>query len=176
MERALILYHLYNMQVCWAGFDKLEGDDDVIRQVLLLGYQSGFQVWDVEEANNVRDLVSRHDGPVSFLQMLPKPITSKRSEDKFAYNRPLLVVCADGVQDGNVSNNHDPVNGSTVSTVVRFYSLRSQSYVHVLKFRSAVYSVRCSSRIVAISQSSQVCLLVQICLFSSIFFFPACDS
>ncbi|KAJ6887038.1 autophagy-related protein 18f-like [Populus alba x Populus x berolinensis] len=150
-------------QVRWAGFDKLEGDDDVIRQVLLLGYQSGFQVWDVEEANNVRDLVSRHDGPVSFLQMLPKPITSKRSEDKFAYSRPLLVVCAEGEQDGpatsmngNVSNNHDPVNGSTVSTVVRFYSLRSQSYVHVLKFRSAVYSVRCSSRIVAISQSSQV--------------------
>ncbi|KAJ6293207.1 hypothetical protein OIU78_025233 [Salix suchowensis] len=150
-------------QVRWAGFDKLEGDDDVIHQVLLLGYRSGFQVWDVEEANNVRDLVSRHDGPVSFLQMLPKPITSKRSEDKFAYNRPLLVVCADGVQEGpatscngNVSNNHDPVNGSNVSTVVRFYSLRSQSYVHVLKFRSAVYSVRCSSRIVAISQSAQV--------------------
>ncbi|KAJ6727964.1 AUTOPHAGY-RELATED PROTEIN 18F [Salix koriyanagi] len=163
MEIDLILYHLYNLQVRWAGFDKLEGDDDVIHQVLLLGYRSGFQVWDVEEANNVRDLVSRHDGPVSFLQMLPKPITSKRSEDKFAYNRPLLVVCADGVHEGpatscngNVSNNHDPVNGSTVSTVVRFYSLRSQSYVHVLKFRSAVYSVRCSSRIVAISQSAQV--------------------
>ncbi|CAK7338346.1 unnamed protein product [Dovyalis caffra] len=150
-------------QVRWAGFDKLEGDDDVIRQVLLLGYRSGFQVWDVEEANNVHDLVSRHDGPVSFLQMLPKPLTSKRSEDKFAYSRPLLVVCADGAQDvpatlfsGNVSNNHDPANGSTVPTVVRFYSLRSQSYVHMLKFRSAVYSVRCSSRIVAISQSAQI--------------------
>ncbi|KAJ6819617.1 autophagy-related protein 18f-like isoform X1 [Iris pallida] len=29
-------------------------------------------------------------------------------------------------------------------------------YVHVLKFRTAVYSVRCSSRIVAVSQASQV--------------------
>ncbi|KAG6793952.1 hypothetical protein POTOM_003179 [Populus tomentosa] len=150
-------------QVRWAGFDKLEGDDDVIRHVLLLGYQSGFEVWDVEEANNVRDLVSRQDGPVSFLQMLPKPVTSEGSQDKFANNRPLLVVCSDGAQDGlatscngNVSNNNYPVNGSTVPTVVRFYSLRSQSYVHVLKFRSAVYSVRCSSRIVAISQSAQI--------------------
>ncbi|KAJ6423267.1 hypothetical protein OIU84_024248 [Salix udensis] len=150
-------------QVRWAGFDKLEGDDGVIRHVLLLGYQSGFEVWDVEEANNVRDLVSRHDGPVSFLQMLPKPVTSEGSKDKFEHNRPLLVVCSDGAQDGpatscngNVSNNHDPVNGSTVPIVVRFYSLRSQSYVHVLKFRSAVYSVRCSSRIVAISQSAQI--------------------
>ncbi|KAJ6301052.1 hypothetical protein OIU77_015371 [Salix suchowensis] len=88
------------MQVRWAGFDKLEGDDGVIRHVLLLGYQSGFEVWDVEEANNVRDLVSRHDGPVSFLQMLPKPVTSEGSKDKFEHNRPLLVVCSDGAQDG----------------------------------------------------------------------------
>lgn len=173
MQIALIIFHFYNLQVHWAGFDKLEGEGDVIRQVLLLGYWSGFQVWDVEEANNVRDLVSKRDGPVSFLQMLPKPIASKRSEDKFADSRPLLVVCADGavsgdIQDGlaapsNASIPHNSDNGSFVPTVVRFYSLRSQSYVHVLKFRSVVYSVRCSSRIVAVSQAAQVCLFVQIC-------------
>lgn len=158
------------MQVRWAGFDKLEGEGGVIQQVLLLGYRSGFQVWDVEEANNVRDLVSRHDGPVSFLQMLPKPIMSKRSGDMFAEDRPLLVVCADGALgggsnipdglatscNGSISNHHDLANGSAMPTVVLFYSLRSQSYVRELKFRSAVYSVRCSSRIVAIAQSAQV--------------------
>lgn len=155
----------------WAGFDKLECEGNNIRQVLLLGYRSGFQVWDVEEADNVRDLVSRHDGPVSFLQMLPKPIASKRSQDKYADSHPLLVVCADGSLSGggNVkdrfgtpykdgsTNGHDTVNGSSVSTVVQFYSLKSQSYVHFLRFRSVVYSVRCSSRVVAISQAAQVC-------------------
>ncbi|KAK9268924.1 hypothetical protein L1049_000689 [Liquidambar formosana] len=157
-------------QVHWAGFDKLECEGDVIRRVLLLGYRSGFQVWDVEEADNVRDLVSKHDGPVSFMQMLPKPLASKSLGDKFADSRPLLVVCADGslsgggnIQDGlatpcngSIPNGHDPCNGSFVPTVVRFYSLRSQSYVHVLKFRSVVYSVRCSSRVVAISQAAQI--------------------
>ncbi|XP_062168619.1 autophagy-related protein 18f [Alnus glutinosa] len=157
-------------QVNWAGFDKLEDEGDVIRQVLLLAYRSGFQVWDVEDADNVRDLVSRHDGPVSFMQMLPKPIASKRSQGMFADSHPLLVVCADGslpigsnIQDGSatscngsISNGHDPVNGSFLPTAVRFYSLRSESYVHVLKFRSVVYSVRCSSRVVAISQSAQI--------------------
>jgi hypothetical protein len=127
--------------VNWSGFDKLEDEGDVIRQVLLLAYRSGFQVWDVEDANNVRDLVSRHDGPVSFMQMLPKPIASKRLQDKFADSHPLLVVCADGsisvgsnIQDGSatscngsISNCHDPVNGSFLPTAVRFYSLRSQS-------------------------------------------------
>ncbi|XP_022716961.1 autophagy-related protein 18f-like [Durio zibethinus] len=154
-------------QVRWAGFDKLEGEEDIIRQVLLLGYQSGFQVWDIEEADNVRDMVSRRDGPVSFMQMLPKPVAAKRSGDKFADSRPLLVVCADGslsvgthIQDGScngsIPHNHDSGNGSVVPTTVQFYSLRSQSYVHVLKFRSVVYSVRCSSRIVAIAQAAQI--------------------
>ena len=103
------------------------------------------------------------------MQMLPKPIASKRSDDKFAESRPLLVVCADGsisvdnnIEDDTVprngvaTNSHDKVNSSFVPTAVRVYSLRSQSYVHVLKFRSAVYSVKCSSRVVAISQATQV--------------------
>ncbi|GKV45777.1 hypothetical protein SLEP1_g52824 [Rubroshorea leprosula] len=157
-------------QVHWAGFDKLEDEVDVVRRVLLLGYRSGFQVWDIEEADNVHDLVSRHDGPVSFMQMLPKPIASKRPGDKFASSRPLLVVCTDGsfsggtnLQDGLVTASngsmphyHDPGSGTFVPTVVRFYSLKSQSYVHMLKFRSLVYSVRCSSRVVAISQATQI--------------------
>ncbi|KOM43850.1 hypothetical protein LR48_Vigan05g145500 [Vigna angularis] len=157
-------------KVIWAGFDELEGEGEVIQQVLLLGYRSGFQVWHVDESNNVRDLVSRLDGPVSFMQMVPNPIASKRSEDNYANSRQLLVVCTDGffvggsnVQDGlatpnngSTLNSHEQMNGNYLPTTVRFYSMKSQSYVHVLKFRSVVYSVRCSSRVVAISQSTQI--------------------
>ncbi|KAI9083092.1 hypothetical protein K1719_034996 [Acacia pycnantha] len=157
-------------QVIWAGFDKLEVEGDDIRQVLLLCYRTGFQVWDVEDSKNVRDLASRHDGPVSFMQMLPNPIASKRSEDKFADNRPLLVLCTDGIYAGGSNNKngfashcngstlncHDQVNGLYLPTTVQFYSLRSQSYVDVLKLRSAIYSVRCSSRVVAVAQSTQI--------------------
>lgn len=45
---------------------------------------------------------------------------------------------------------------SLVPTIVLFYSLRSQSYVRVLKLRSAVYSASCSSRIVAISHAALI--------------------
>lgn len=157
-------------QVNWAGFDELESEGGITRRVLLLGYRSGFQVWDVEEADNVRDLVSRHGGPVSFMQMLPKPIALKRSEDKFADTRPLLVVSADGslsvgnnMQEGmptpynaTVPNGHDAMKGGFVPTAVFFYSLRSQSYIYNIKFRSVVYSVRCSPRVVAISLANQI--------------------
>lgn len=160
----------WHIKVNWAGFDKLESEGGITRRVLLLGYRSGFQVWDVEEADNVRDLVSRHGGPVSFMQMLPKPIALKRSEDKFADTRPLLVVSADGslsvgnnMQEGMptpynaaVPNSHDAMKGGFVPTAVFFYSLRSQSYIYNIKFRSVVYSVRCSPRVVAISLANQV--------------------
>nr|KYP53470.1 Breast carcinoma-amplified sequence 3 [Cajanus cajan] len=157
-------------QVIWAGFDSIEGQGKVIRKVLLLGYSSGFHVWDVDDSNNVCDLASRHDGPVSFMQMVPSPIVSKTPEDKFANRRPLLVVCTDSfladggkIQDGLVAtcnggalNCHDQVKGNCLPTTVQFYSMRSQSYAHVLKFRSVVYSIRCSSRIVAVSQATQI--------------------
>lgn len=153
-------------KVQWAGFDKLECEGNIVRQVLLLGYRSGFQVWDVEEADDVRELVSRHDGSVSFLQMQQKPLPSKRSADKFADVRPLLVVVEDGgvhFPDGQVSpcigsdtNCNELGNGNLMPTVVRFYSLRSYSYVHALKFRTAVFSVRCSPRVVAVSLAYQV--------------------
>lgn len=154
-------------QVHWAGFDKVECIGGVLRQVLLLAYHHGFQVWDVEEADDVRQLASRHDGPVSFLQIQKKPILSKKLEDKFADFRPLLVVAGDisffgggnnvfGVNSSSGNGNTDLSNDNQLPTVVRFYSIRSHDYVHVLKFRAAVYSVRCSPRVVAISQLSQI--------------------
>ncbi|RDX93173.1 Autophagy-related protein 18f, partial [Mucuna pruriens] len=159
IRMSLLGHVMLAYRVIWAGFDKLEGEGDVIQQV-----------WHVDESNNVRDLVSRHDGPVSFMQMVPNPIASKRSEDKYANSRQLLVVCTDGFfaggsngQDGSTitynrstSNIHDQVNGNYLPTTIQFYSMKSQSYVHLVKFRSVVYSVRCSSRIVAVSQSTQI--------------------
>lgn len=157
-------------QVLWAGFDKLELERGITRQVLLLGYSHGFQVWDVEVADCVRNLVSRNDGPVSFMQMLPNPISSEQTADKFSDSRPLLIICADGsftgddnipersgiLRNGSVQQCPGPLDSSFTSTVVWFYSLRSQSYVHLLRFRSVVHLVRCSYRVVAVLQSAQV--------------------
>ncbi|XP_062223452.1 autophagy-related protein 18f-like [Phragmites australis] len=156
-------------QIQWAGFDKLECGGGMLRQVLLLAYKSGFQVWDVEHAGDVRQLESRHDDAVSFIQLLKNPIATKKCEDRLADVRPLLAVACDGTYTGN-GNSHDtnvPVfdgtNGAfrnigseNLPTVIRFYSLRTHEYVHTLKFRSAVYSIRCSPRVIAVSQATQI--------------------
>ena len=40
------------------------------RRVLLLGYQNGFQVWDLEDARLTRELASRRDGAVRYAHLV----------------------------------------------------------------------------------------------------------
>ncbi|PRQ26218.1 putative transcription factor WD40-like family [Rosa chinensis] len=157
-------------QVTWAGFDRLELGHSAFKRVLLLGYQNGFQVFDVEDASNYSELVSKRDGPVSFLQMQPYPAASDDEEGFRASHPMLLVVAGDDTNGSGVVQNHSnlgglgrdghlesrPGNHFSSPTAVRFYSLRSHSYVHVLRFRSAVCMIRCSPRIVAVGLASQI--------------------
>lgn len=150
--------------------------------MLLLTYLNGFQVWDVEEASNVHELVSRRDGPVAFLRLQPKPIVPDPVDGGVGFKaaRPLLlVVTGDTTGSGSPGAGGFPggygagavgaslgVGGShSVPTVVRFYSLCNHSYVHVLRFRTGIHAVRCSSRVVAVALATQVCntFLIQYC-------------
>lgn len=164
------------MQVTWAGFDILELHPSIFKRILLLGYLNGFQVLDVQDAHTFSELVSKRDGPVSFLQMQPFPVCSDGQEG-FRKSHPLLLVVAGegtGTSTGSGSINHnitthssslgrdgkvDTQSGNNVNsaTAVRFYSLKSHCYVHVLRFRSAVCMIRCSSQIVAVGLATQVC-------------------
>lgn len=154
---------LHKDQVLWACFDRLELNPSSAKRVLLLGYSNGFQVLDVEDATSVSELVSRRDDPVTFLQMQPIPEESEGREG-FSMSHPLLLVVAsdEARSSGSVQNERDgyiePQMGTPIHspTAVRFYSLRSHNYVHVLRFRSPVYMVRCSPRIVAVGLAAQI--------------------
>ncbi|KAH9603978.1 hypothetical protein KSS87_023581 [Heliosperma pusillum] len=148
--------------VLWACFDKLELGLSSFHRVLLLGYTNGFQVLDVDDASSVNELVSKRDGPCTFLQIQPYP-AHRESREGFRSSHPLLLVAAgDESQNQDSSQRRDGVTdyqaGNVVSspTAVRFYSLKSHSYVHVLRFRSAVYTVRCSPHTVAVGLVSQI--------------------
>ncbi|XP_004496059.1 autophagy-related protein 18g-like [Cicer arietinum] len=156
-------------QVTWACFDKLELDQSIFKRVLLLGYLNGFQVLDVEDASGFTELVSKRDGPVSFLQMQPFPVGSDAKEG-FRKSHPLLVVVAGDGDEGCVGQNSSSLgglgregkvetqsgNGVSSATAVRFYSMKSHSYVHVLRFRSVVCMIRCCSKIVAVGLALQI--------------------
>lgn len=155
-------------QVLWASFDRLELSPSSFKHVLLLGYSNGFQVIDVEDAPSVTELVSRRDDPVTFLQLQPLPTKSEGREGYRASHPLLLVVaCDESKTSGLMLSGRDrlirdgynePQTGNLAftPTIVRFYSLRSHNYVHVLRFRSTVYMVRCSPRVVAVALATQV--------------------
>ncbi|KAI4369416.1 hypothetical protein MLD38_017856 [Melastoma candidum] len=150
-------------QVLWSGFDKIELGPSSYKHVLLLAYINGFQVLDVEDSSNVSELVSRRDDPITFMQMQPLPVKSESCEG-FRSSHPLLllVACDESHSSGLMQNGRDGGNTSQSGslpvppTAVRFYSLRSHSYVHVLRFRSTVYVVRSSPRVVAVGLATQI--------------------
>ncbi|XP_051141840.1 autophagy-related protein 18g-like isoform X1 [Andrographis paniculata] len=158
-------------QVLWAGFDKLELSATAFRRVLLLAYVKGFQVFDVEEASSLSELVSRRDGPVTFLQMLPSPVNSD-AMGKYKSLHPILVVVAGNENEGITSLQNmgqGPVRYSSADTslgapvdsssTVRFYSMKSNEYIKAIDFKSMVLMVRCSQRVVAIGLEEQICCL-----------------
>ncbi|KAL0029231.1 hypothetical protein WJX79_004267 [Trebouxia sp. C0005] len=62
--------------VLYVKFSQLESKTTAGLQqqtVLLLGYEHGFQVWDLQDCAQIQELVSRRDGAVSFLASLPWP-------------------------------------------------------------------------------------------------------
>ena len=86
----------------WAGLDKLELSSSSFKQVLLLGYSNGFQVLDVEDATDVHELVSKRDGPVTFLQMQPTPSKLQGPEGFRSSHPMLLVVASDETNESGV--------------------------------------------------------------------------
>lgn len=83
-----------SFQVLWAGFDRLELGPSCFKNVLLIGYSNGFQVVDVDDASNVCELVSKREGPVTFLQMQPIPSDSSDGIEGFRASHPMLLVVA----------------------------------------------------------------------------------
>lgn len=152
-------------QVHWAGFDRIELGPGNTRRVLLLTYSNGFQVWDVEKVNHVFELASKRDGPVAFLRVQPQP----SPDGGLKAARPLLLVItgdmANCIAPCGLANGYSGVVGNPppsamvnhfTPTVLKFYSLCSHAYVHELRFRTAIYTVRCSPRVVVVALVSQL--------------------
>ncbi|KAH7438733.1 hypothetical protein KP509_04G028900 [Ceratopteris richardii] len=157
-------------QVQWASFDTVDFQKGHSQKVLLLTYSNGFQVWNVEDASDVWELVSKRDGPVAHLRVQPQPILNGCNTALDAARPLLLIVTSDTINcrsngiPNQVAKGYNGCLGSPSSlgenhfapNTVKFYSLLSHTYVHTLRFRSAIHSVRCSVRIVAVATVAQV--------------------
>lgn len=77
-----------------ALFEKVDTLSSGLLSCLLLGYEHGFQVWNVTQPDNIHELVSvRKDslGTVIQMHVVASPLASSK-QDMYAHQRPLLAI------------------------------------------------------------------------------------
>eukprot|EP01137_Pigoraptor_chileana_P034897 Opistho-2@28138 len=149
-------------QVLWVQFDT--GDDGDVpvrhsaargnRMFLTLGYANGYQLWDVTDGENAREIVSRRTGPIKqhCTRVLLSPLARPGMWDKFAAQRPLMTVVSADDTVGNASAVTALQSGQAVAkSSVRVLSLQTHECVSTLRFRSEIHGVQCNRRIVAVA-------------------------
>eukprot|EP00873_Tetraselmis_striata_P007015 jgi/Tetstr1/427279/TSEL_001732.t1 len=145
-------------KVLWARFDRLElTRGRPPREVLLLGYASGFQLWDVHEPQAVRELLSLRDTPVRHVQPLPTPLEADPESSPLHGHRPLLALVPGEVEPADDSSGIDGrLNGKGGKGAVELFSLRSRALVHTFNFSSRVVGVQASARALLIGLEAQL--------------------
>ncbi|KAG6423811.1 hypothetical protein SASPL_114214 [Salvia splendens] len=86
-----------------------------------------------------------HDGPVSYMQVLPKPLASNQPGDKFADSRPLLVICTDGSFSGDIKVHDGSAPGNEMGQ-------QCKGSVNVLVLLLSYNQIRCAPQLL-LSQS-----------------------
>ena len=86
--------------VLFAKFSELEWRGAVGLQqqdVLLLGYETGFQVWDLRDCTQIQELVSKRDGPVRCITMSALTVAQVYCAADLRHIRPrsltLMHIC-----------------------------------------------------------------------------------
>eukprot|EP01087_Luapelamoeba_hula_P018506 TRINITY_DN596_c0_g1_i2.p1 TRINITY_DN596_c0_g1~~TRINITY_DN596_c0_g1_i2.p1 ORF type:complete len:618 (-),score=57.75 TRINITY_DN596_c0_g1_i2:649-2502(-) len=104
---------------------------------LNLSMTNGFQVWDVTDPDDTFELVSRREGPIKLIKFVQQPVGQGRLSGHY----PVIALA---------SARDDEASKFPLS-VVKLYSLRSQEYINTMRFRSEVYDVRCSKKVLIVA-------------------------
>eukprot|EP01114_Cavostelium_apophysatum_P014619 TRINITY_DN3834_c0_g1_i3.p1 TRINITY_DN3834_c0_g1~~TRINITY_DN3834_c0_g1_i3.p1 ORF type:complete len:627 (-),score=105.11 TRINITY_DN3834_c0_g1_i3:115-1995(-) len=124
--------------ILWTSFDKLERDGKKI-DVLNIAYANGFQIWDVENGDNVQEILSKREGPIKFLKILPTSSKPETAQHPLFDKRPIVAVVSAADASSTFPN-----------TQVKLYSLKTNEHLSVLRFRTEVFSVLCSDKILLV--------------------------
>lgn len=137
--------------------------------VLLVGLDSGFQVWRLD-GDNPAELVSRRDGPVKLMEAVVEPRAGEGEalHDELRGERPVLAVvpapqgAAPLLQPlgGGQQTGHLPAPAAqqqhSMQHSVQLYSLRSHGYVRSLSFGGEVLGVASSGRLLVVALRGQL--------------------
>lgn len=105
---------------------KNENTDSLL---LILGYKTGVQAWNICENGEVQEILSQRRGPVKTACLVPPPSSSyAQKHDEYTISRPLLAVCM-------------AADRKQLFTSVSIFSLRTQDRVRHLEFDENVEEI-----------------------------------
>lgn len=90
--------------ITWARFESADindpaffpdcTSDTVLPLILILGYNTGVQVWAIPANGEATQVLSWSQGSVRTLRILPSPLSNlARNSDPYASKRPLVAIC-----------------------------------------------------------------------------------
>eukprot|EP01113_Clastostelium_recurvatum_P020672 TRINITY_DN2446_c0_g1_i2.p1 TRINITY_DN2446_c0_g1~~TRINITY_DN2446_c0_g1_i2.p1 ORF type:complete len:1025 (+),score=298.39 TRINITY_DN2446_c0_g1_i2:247-3321(+) len=131
--------------ILWSSFEDLHVGDQT-RGCLVLGYTTGFQIWDLTSEGGVREVASvREAVAIKCARLLSPPLERDAPSSTLYGKRPLVaVVSAEETREFPRS-------------VVRLYSLRTCDYVFDIgRFRTPVLNVMCNRRVMLVVLRDQL--------------------
>ncbi|KAI9012714.1 hypothetical protein BC832DRAFT_258564 [Gaertneriomyces semiglobifer] len=123
------------------------------RLCLLLGYARGFQVWVVDDIEDVREVISVRDGlgSVKWLDAVPNPKSVKEAKDYLEASRPVMAY----ITNANPATARPDNPASPSQSALQIYSLRSQAVVQTIRFSDDVaMDAKCNDRVIVVAMRS----------------------
>ncbi|ORZ18750.1 hypothetical protein BCR42DRAFT_449894 [Absidia repens] len=161
--------------ITFAKFDKIDTMTSGILSCLLLGYEHGFQLWNISQPENIHEVASvRNDtlGTVIKMHILSTPTSSSFQHDAYSHLRPLLaMICSDTPTTDDTSSsstdiNHRRESSSSSSSSVKkcntslhLYSLRTHEFIPTdslnLQDDMILTDVKSNGRVIALGCKNQ---------------------
>ncbi|PRP76066.1 hypothetical protein PROFUN_01782 [Planoprotostelium fungivorum] len=141
--------------VQWSSFEKLEYKNQVY-QVLIIAYNNGFQIWNTTNTESIDPILSKRESLIRCAKVLPQPHQNEIPENPFHDKRPIVAIAHSSSLllaykyslSVFIKLKRDR---SGVENNIRFYSLPKNKYVNTLKFKTEVYGIQCSRRVLLVA-------------------------
>ncbi|ORY07595.1 hypothetical protein K493DRAFT_332676 [Basidiobolus meristosporus CBS 931.73] len=123
------------------------------RLCLMLGYEDGFQIWDIMNINDIKEIFSyiQDKLQVTCIKPLPEPRFRRNVLDEFKGYRTLIAVVSEPLTDhGNVDRK---------SSKLDFFSLKTHSNIKTVEYKHArLMDIKCNDSIIVLVYISS-CLI-----------------
>ncbi|KAK9768837.1 hypothetical protein K7432_000172 [Basidiobolus ranarum] len=116
------------------------------RLCLLLGYEDGFQIWDIMDADNIKEIFSyrQTNQRVTCLKALPEPKLRENVIDKFKGYRTLIAIVSESPND-----EHRTLQPSSR---LDFFSLKTHSNIKTIEYEfEKLVDIRCNDNAIVLS-------------------------